>query len=231
MRLLASIMLIVAGFFLSSCHYAQVKNEEERIVPVSAFDKVLVKGSFTIMLEQGNEPGLKIRGLKETLETVDVDSDPDSGWLKLTRDKFSLSSPEVVLRFSDLNKIKVEGGATIKTDGYLDLKELEVRVEGGANIKMKMKSNNVGLRGEGGVVFELEGVSSRLAADLSGAAYLKAANFESDTAYVQIEGVGFATLHVNKYLDAHLEGMGKISYSGDPEVNQSVDGLGKIEQN
>jgi hypothetical protein len=144
MRLITSILLVIfVGFSLPSCHYAQVKDEEEMTIAVSEFDKIFVKGSFTIMLEQGSAPGVKIRGLKETLETVDVNSKAESGWLELTRDKFSLSSPEVTLRFEDLSKIRIEGGATVKTDGYLDLKELEVRVEGGANVKMKMKSGKV----------------------------------------------------------------------------------------
>lgn len=231
MRLITSILFVfLVGFSFSACHYAQVKDEEEMSVPVSEFNKVFVKGNFTIRLEQSGRPGVHIRGLKETLETIDVNSDAESGWLELRRDRFSLNSPEVILQFSDLEKIKIEGGATIETKGYLNLNELEVQVEGGANIKLKMKADKVDISGEGGGVFELEGASPQLSARLSGAAYLKAADFTTDSTSVQIEGLGFATLHVNKYLNAHLEGLGKISYSGDPVVDQSVDGLGKIER-
>ncbi|PTN10040.1 putative autotransporter adhesin-like protein [Mangrovibacterium marinum] len=231
MRLFISICwILMLGISLSSCNYARVEDEEEKIFAPGTFDKLYVKGNFNILLEQGPQSGLRIRGLKETLETVDVKSDPSTGWLRLTRDKFSLNSPRVILRFLDLNQIRIEGGATIKTDGYLDLQDLAVSVEGGANIKMKMKARKLDLSGEGGVVYELQGVSRQLTARLSGASYLKASEFETDTADIHIEGVGFAAIHVNQYLNARLEGMGKISYSGTPQVNQSVDGLGTIEQ-
>ena len=73
MRLVTSILLfLIGGFSFSACHYAQVKDEEEKTIAVSEFDKIYVKGSFTILLEQDDQPGINIRGLKETLNTVDA---------------------------------------------------------------------------------------------------------------------------------------------------------------
>ncbi|WP_163713124.1 GIN domain-containing protein [Mangrovibacterium lignilyticum] len=223
-------LLLLLSFSVSftACHYSRVDDEEEKSIPVTEFDKIYVKGNFTILLEQGTEPALTIRGLKETLETTEVTSDTLSGWLKLSRDKFSLSSPQLVIRFRDLSRLRIEGAATVETAGYLDLNDLDVRVEGGARLDLKMKAQKVSLRGEGGVVYELEGVSRRLESNLQGAAYLKASAFETDTADINIEGVGVATIHVNDLLKAHMEGMGKISYTGDPEIDQRIDGLGKI---
>jgi len=229
MRHISSIIiLLLVSYSFVACHYSKVAEDERREVPIENFDKIYVKGSFSILLEQSNEPFLQMRGLPETLESVKVKSDPMTGWLELSRDKFSMSSPDLVIGFQDLSHVRIEGGASIHSDGFLDLGDLDIRVEGGANINLKLKAQTIHLRGEGGVVYEIEGVASRLDSELFGVAYLKASALETDTAVVRIEGLGVASLKVNKLLKADMQGMGKISYQGDPEVDQSIEGLGKI---
>lgn len=222
------VLISLVCFSFTACHYSHVKDQEEKTIPVENFDKIYVKGSFNILLEQRNEPSLEIKGLKETIESVMVERDSITGWLELSREKFSMSSPDLVIGFKNLESIRIEGGANIRTDGFLDLQDIDIRVEGGAKMKLKMKARNIRLRGEGGVVYELEGVSKRLHAELYGVAYLNASTLETDTADVVIEGVGIASLKVNELLKARMEGMGKITYVGDPEVDQDIQGLGKI---
>jgi len=231
MRHFISILLLsTVFFFFMGCHFSHVADDEERTVPIEDFDKIYVRGSFNILLEQGDKPGLKMVGIKETLETVNVSSDTVTGWLTLSRDKFSMSSPDLVIGFKNLEKIRIEGGASVRSDGYLDMEDIHIRVEGGAKIKLKLKARSIYLRGEGGVVYDLEGVSEQLHSELYGVAYLNAADLETDTAFVEIQGVGIASLKVNDLLKARMEGMGKISYTGDPEVDQSIEGVGKISQ-
>jgi len=231
MRQIISIVIFsLVCYSFMACHYSKVAEEEQRVVPIENFDKIYVKGSFSILLKQSDEPYLRMRGLAETLESVNVKSDSTTSWLELSRDKFSMSSPDLVIGFTDLNQVRIEGGASVHSDGFLDLKDLEIRVEGGANINLKLKAQTIHLRGEGGVVYDIEGVVNRLESELFGVAYLKASTLETDTAVVRIEGLGVASLKVNKLLKANMQGMGKISYQGDPEVDQSIEGLGKISQ-
>ena len=223
------VVVLLAGWLpFSSCNYSNVRDEEERTVAVSDFSKIRVKGSFNILLEQGSEPGLLIRGLRESLETVNVVNDTVLGQLELSRDKLSLSSPDLIIRFTQLDELRIEGGATVNSNGYLNLKKISIGVEGGARVNLSLKATEIHLRGEGGVVYELRGVAPRLESNLFGVAYLNAGDLLTDTVRIRVEGVGVASLHVNKFLKADLEGMGRITYSGDAELEQSVQGLGKI---
>lgn len=222
------LLLTTLSFLLVSCNYAKLQDDEKRDYSIEEFSQLYVKGSFTIKLVQADQVGMTIEGFKESLETINVDQDEASGELRLTRDKFSLSSPEVTLKYTQLNQIHIEGGANVSTEGYADLNNLTIRVEGGANLNLKLKVNQLSLRGEGGVVYQLMGVGHKMESTLVGAAYIKAAEFNTDSASIRIEGVGIADLNVNDYLNATVEGMGAVSYKGDPEVDQSIQGLGKV---
>jgi len=229
MKWIVSILLIVLGGILFvSCHYSKVAEERERVVAVRSFDRISVQGGFSVSLEQGNENGLIIRGLNESLETTIVENDTLEGWLRVSREKLSLNSPHLVIRVKELREIVVEGGAKIMSEGYLDLKELQVSVEGGAKVDLKAKAEVIKLTGEGGVVFDLEGVCSKLTANLYGAAYLDAEALNTDTAQINLQGVGYARIDVNDLLDAHVEGVGKVRYTGSPKVLKHIEGLGKI---
>ncbi|WP_372776333.1 head GIN domain-containing protein [Mangrovibacterium sp.] len=225
------IFLLVLPVFLLmgfSCHYPRNGEDEERAIVVADFDKLEVKGSFTIVLEQASEPGVTIRALPESIETVTVFNDSVSGRLEISRDKFSLNSPELHIRFRKLEQLHIEGGTSLQTEGYIEVDDLAVSVEGGGHIIFKLKANKLELRGEGGVVYELEGVCRNLNSSLYGASYLKGSDLIVDSAEVRIEGMGVASIQVNSYLQAKLKGMGKITYLGDPDVVQSIEGLGQI---
>lgn len=223
------IILFLTGLLpLAACTYSNIQDEEERQIPVSDFRNIYVQGGFLIRLEQGSETGVKARGLKETLRTLDVRTDSIAGTLTIKRDKFSMSSPELVIRFRELNSLRIEGGATVDTEGYLNVGVLQVRVEGGAKVNLKLKADEVKLRGEGGVVFNLEGVSRKMESDLFGVSYLKARELVTDTAKINIEGVGVASICVNQYLKARMQGLGKLNYTGNPVVDQNIEGLTKI---
>lgn len=231
MRQIVSIVILsLVSFSFEACHYSTVADEEQRVVPIENFDKIYVKGSFSILLEQSDVPYLRMRGLAETLESVNVKSDSTAGRLQLSRNKFSMSRPDLVIGFTDLNQLRIEGGASVRSDGFLGLEDLDIRVEGAANINLKLKAQTIHLRGEGGVVYNIEGVANKLDAELFGVAYLKASTLETDTVIVRIEGLGVASLKVNKLLKANMQGMGQINYQGDPQLEQSIEGLGKISQ-
>lgn len=222
---------LLAGMIpLAACTYSNIQDDTEREFEVADFNRIYVQGNFTIKLEQGTEHGVKVKGMKESVQTVEAKTDSITQTLEISRDKFSMSSPELIIRCKQLDGIRIEGGATVDSEGYLDVDKIDIRVEGGAKINLKLKANSVKLRGEGGVVFDLEGFTRKMESDLFGMSYLKARNLETDTTLINVEGISVATIRVNKYLKARMQGIGKINYIGDPELEQSVEGLTKISQ-
>ena len=51
---------------------------------------------------------------------------------------------------------------------------------------------------------------------------IKAGSLNSDTAFVNISGLGSATLRVNDLLDVNISGGGSVRYYGDPSVDSRI---------
>lgn len=222
--------LLLALFLFESCTYTNIQDNTEREFQVGDYNRIYIKGSFAVKIEQGTESEVIVKGMKESVQTVEVSTDTLNQTLLITREQFSMSNPELTIRCRALNGIRIEGGASLISDGYLDLDTIDIRVEGAATLNLKMKAKTVHVRGEGGVIVELEGYTSTLDAKLFGASYLKARELHTDSIRVHVEGVGVAVVNVDKYLNTRVLGLGKISYVGNPDIDQSSEGLTKIEQ-
>lgn len=223
-------ILLLSLMLLQSCTYTNVQDDTEREFEVADYQRICIQGSFAVKLEQGSKPGVSVKGMKESVQTVDARTDTLSKTLIITRDQFSMSNPELTIRCRNLDGIRIEGGATLNSEGYLDLDTINIRVEGAAKLALKLKAKSIHIRGEGGVIFELEGYTSSLDANLFGASYLKARELQTDSTRIHIEGVGVAVVNVDKYLKTRMLGLGKINYAGNPDIDQSGEGLTKISQ-
>jgi len=98
----------------------------------------------------------------------------------------------------------------------------DARVVNLAGEKLRVKLAGAGNIVAAGKVTEQEVV-------LTGAGRYDAENLESEKASIAINGAGGATIWVTKSLDATINGMGSVSYYGDPQVTQHITGLGKVE--
>ena len=116
----------------------------------------------------------------------------------------------------------------LKTKGYLDLNDIYVGVEGGAKIELDMKARNVEINGEGGVLFELDGVADRLKVHLTGAGHVDASELKTKDVTFRVEGVGTGSVYATETLHAQIEGVGKVKYRGNPDVTKNIDGLGSV---
>ena len=122
----------------------------------------------------------------------------------------------------------IEGGISLETKGYIDLKDFYLHVEGGANIEMNMKANKLKVIGQGGVKLEFNGVADLLDATLSGAGYIDAIDLKTKETDVRIEGVGAGSVYATDILNATISGVGKIRYKGEPKVNKKIEGIGLV---
>jgi hypothetical protein len=201
---------------------------DTRTYAVQPFTKIHLEGTFKVILEQGILPGLRIKTDEENFKYISVESDSQSLSLKITKKHFDFDELVLYISFKDLDELYVEGGISLETKGYIDLKDFYLHVEGGANIEMNMKANNVKVIGQGGVKIEFDGVANELDATLSGAGYLDAIDLKTKRSDFKIEGVGAGSVYATDELNATISGVGKIRYKGDPKVFKKIEGIGLV---
>lgn len=203
-------------------------DSDTRTYQVQPFTKIYLEGTFKVILEQGNQSGLRIKTDEENFKYIDVQSDSHSLSLKITKKHFDFDQLILYVTFKELEELVIEGGICLETKGYIDLKDFYLNVQGGADIEMNVKVNKMKVKGEGGVKMEFDGIADELEASVSGAGYLDAIDLKSKKVDIRIEGVGAASVFATENLYATISGIGKIRYKGEPEVFKKIEGIGLV---
>lgn len=201
---------------------------DTRTYNIQSFTKIYLEGTFKVILEQGMQPGLRIKTDEDNFKYIDVQSDTETLSLKIVKKHFDFDKLILYVTFRDLEKLVIEGGVSLETKGYVGLKDFYLHVEGGASIEMNMKAGKVKVIGEGGVKFKFDGVADELDASVSGAGYLDAIDLKTKNCDIKIEGVGAGSVYATESLNATISGVGKIRYKGDPHINKKIEGVGIV---
>jgi len=197
--------------------------------PVKDFSSIYLKGGFKVYLIQDSKAGLTIKTRDEdVLDKIDVDNRGDELRIEVTRDYLPYERIRLYITFNDLHELKMDGGLNVYSEGYLDLNDFLLHVQGGAKVDLRMKADEVEVIGEGGVMIDLNGVAKSLSVELSGAGHVDAGELQTKHVDFKIEGVGTGNVYATETLNARIEGVGKIRYKGEPRVIQNIEGLGSV---
>lgn len=214
---------------------ADSKQDEDwnsKTYELNDFNEIYLEGGYKVYLIQGDENSLTVRASDDDVfDYLEVNNNSESLRLKVEREHFNFDRISLYITFKELEKVKIEGGVTLKTKGYLNLNDFEIHVEGGAKIELDLKANNVEITGEGGVLYELDGVAETLDVHLSGAGHVNASELKTRNVTFKVEGVGTGSVYATETLYAKIEGVGKVKYRGNPKVTKDIDGLGTVSGN
>lgn len=213
---------------------SQAQNDSDwasKTYDISDFKQLYIEGGYKVFLSQGNECGLKVKATgDDVFEVLQVKQYGDELRLDVKREKFDFDRINLYITFKDLEKVEIQGGVSLKTNGYIDLDDFYIHVEGGAKIEMNLKANDIEIYGEGGVLFDLSGVAESLNVKVTGAGHVDAEDLKTKDVTFAIEGVGTGSVYATQSLDAKIQGVGKVKYKGDPKVTQYIDGLGSVKR-
>jgi hypothetical protein len=228
-------LIFALGLLVSKLLAMPVMPEEQpwddtntRTYNIQPFTKIYLEGSFKVILEQGNQAGLKIKTDEDNFKYIDVQSDAQTLSLKIVKKHFDFDELVLYVTFKDLEELVIEGGIRLETKGYVDLKDFYLHVEGGASVEMNIKASKIKVIGEGGVKFEFDGIADKLDASISGAGYLDAIDLKTKSCDISIQGVGAGSVYATESLNATISGVGKIRYKGDPHVYKKIEGVGIV---
>lgn len=228
MKRLFSLSILLCIFSISVFAHSD-EDWNTKTYKLDKFSEIYIEGGYRIHLIQGDENKVVVKANdSDVFDYLQVKQWNDELRIDIEPDHIELDRIALYITFKEMDKLHIEGGVKLFTDGYLDLKDFDMYVGGGAKIEMNMKADEVKIVGEGGVLFELDGIAKSLEVNLSGAGHVDADDFKVKDATVKIEGVGTGSVHATETLYARIEGVGKVSYKGNPDVTKDVDGLGSV---
>jgi len=199
---------------------------------VGDFNEIFLKGGYKVYLIQGDENSVKVKASDDSVfDYIKIKNSGNELKISVKREHFDYDRIILYITFKELENVNIEGGVKLRTEGYLDLNSFNMYVAGGAKIELNIKADDVHIIGEGGVLFELNGVTDNLDIKISGAGHVDADDLRSKDVSIKIEGVGTGTVYATETLFAKIEGVGRVRYSGNPKVTRHVEGLGSVKRN
>jgi hypothetical protein len=212
-------LLILSGltlFLTAACHHgmrAEVKgsgNRQTQKREVAQFTSITTDGAFTIEVVCQKDVSLEIEGDDNVLPLVTTEV--SSNVLRLGNSKsYSVNQPIVVkISVPNLEALSVNGA------GKLDITKLD-------NEKFELDVN-------GAPSIIVSGTTKLVDIDTNGAAKIDTHNLRAAKAVVDSKGVSKVDLGVSDQLDVTVSGPSQVTYRGDPVVNKTINGPGKIEK-
>ncbi len=224
------VISVIFATILSVAVYAQEEDSmDSKNFEVGDFSEIMLDGAFKVYLIQGDHCNVQVKCTNnDVFDDIKIRRFENEVEIKLDQSFFKYNVVSLYITFKTLEKLEIEGGVNLKTNGYLDLNNFAVNIEGGANIDLDLKAKNIEVYGEGGFLFELKGVADKLDVTIKGAGHMSAADLKTKDVSFTVAGFGTGSVYATNTLNAKIEGVGKLRYKGDPKVNQYIDGLGSV---
>jgi hypothetical protein len=214
MRKLACLLFLVV--FAAGCHGqfgAQIKGSGKRELQkreVAEFTSISTEGAFTVEVTCGKDRSLEVEGDDNVLEYVTSDVSGNTLRLK-NRKNYSTSEPvKFKISVPNLDGLSVNGA------GHIDVKGVN-------NDKFEIDTN-------GAATIVVSGNTKVIDVGANGAGKVDAHNLHADRGIVDSRGVARIDVDVKSQLDVSVQGPSTVTYLGDPVVNKSVQGTGKVEK-
>lgn len=108
---------------------------------------------------------------------------------------------------------------------------MEIHADGASRVNMNVIADEIHSYSRGAAMIELSGSTGLLIKDMQGAGVFHGLHLDAHKAQVNLDGVGKISVNVEESLDASVNGVGKVEYTGSPKnLDKKVSGLGKIIQ-
>jgi len=199
------------------------------------FDEVIASSALRLNIQNSDEFKVELSGEKEMVRDVVVEQRGDNLKLDINRDmKWWLFNdrdelPLVNISMPIVNYLELSGACKANVIGF-DNESITMKLNGASRGRVNADYEEVSIDLEGASVLLMVGKADILEANLSGASKLSAYEFRVENVSVNASGASKAEVYAKDYLTAGSSGFSKITYRGQPNINQKTDGLGDIKR-
>ncbi len=222
-------IILMAVMVFSVSAYGQENGTETRKYETGKFTELFLEGAYGVELVQGRTNSLEVSvSDPKAFDYLNITNKGDLLHLHVDRKPFDFTRMTLHITFKDLERLRIYGSIKLESRGYLDLNDLDVLLEGGAKVKLQAKARRISVENKGGALVELMGITDVLNVRTAGAGHVNAEELKARDVDFTIEGVGTGKVFATNTLKATIKGAGKITYKGDPDVRENIEGLGSV---
>ena len=179
---------------------------------VSGFDGVELRGVGNLFIEQTGHESLTVEAEKDVVSEITTRV-VDGRLIIGTESNAALHTTRPInfhLTVKNLNSLAVLGAANAEATG-IETDNLTVAIDGAGTVRM-------------------EGLANEQAVEVSGTSTYLAENLQSRDVNIVVAGAGSAVVNAREKLDAEISGVGSVEYVGDPNIQQTISGAGRVSE-
>ena len=210
---LVVVLFVITGAACKHGIHTGVRGSGQRVVQkrnVQPFKSIATEGAFNIEVVCQKDLSLEIEGDDNIVDLVGTDV--SNNVLHLNNIKnYSVGEPvEIRISVPDIEGLSVSGAGTIDVSG-LKNEKFEIDSSGAPQIRVSGSTNVVDI-------------------DSNGAAKIDTHNLRAAKGVVDSKGVSNIEVDVRDELDVTISGPSTVTYQGDPAINKTIHGPGKLER-
>jgi len=220
---------------IQSCTFNFIRgngNIVEKEIFISDYNAIRFSGGATIFYEQQTdaEPYLRVEIDENLLPLLMIES--ANGTLSIrNQHDVNISATKFVVYTNSIGLKKLDASGAIKMNfkNKLTTDQLNINVSGSGNIVAnQIECDIIKIESSGSSSIMLSGTANELYCFISGSGKVKADTMIADNVYCEIAGSGDFDVYAKTFLKVSISGTGKVRYKGEPKIEKSISGMGKV---
>ena len=225
-NLLTVLFVMLMAMLLVSCDTEDPGplQEETKEYSIIDFDQLEMGSGFNIRVEEASTFKVRVEGDRRNINDLDVFKSGTSLIIRYDENSERHHQTFITVEMPSLRKINFSGGSVSVISGFESDEELDIILLGGSICQLDAGYKSIDLSVSGGSVMKLHGLGDELKADISGASTLSAFDYPVGRADVVLTGASDAKLTVSDELRVNASGASRVSYRGNPQVEETSTG-------
>ena len=223
---------LLAIAVLPSCRFRCTKGSGHHVsenTKVSNFTRISVSGGFKVTLKQDSSLNVSVNADDNLVKYIHVESDGNE--LKIYTKKNMCPSGEmtVTIGLRNLERLKGSGAISFVSDGKINAKDLDIKLNGASNVDMDLTAGNVSTQTAGASQINLKGQATSHRIEMTGNGNVRAFDFVVGKYEIRTTGASDCEINVLNDLQVNATGASDVKYKGNPaNVNTSKLGAATV---
>ena len=224
------VLLLFASFQLT---FAQTSQKRD----VSAFSEISLRVSANVHLQQGSTQSVEVKGKEESLKKLITEVNDRKLVIRFPNEtffnKWNPGPIDIYITVPQIDGLSISGSGSITSEGKIESRILDLAISGSGDIKLgdlKAEKVSSALSGSGNIHLSGSQNAVNLKIAISGSGNVKGIDFPADNVDIKISGSGNCWVNSIKKLTVHLAGSGNVVYRGNPTIDSSIAGSGKVKE-
>jgi len=226
--LLPLIFGLSSALLLTSCGEKGEGDTVTRQLTVPAFEGVDLRIAGDVILTEGPTQKVEVQGQENIINQLETDVENGTWEIEFDNRVRDYDKLKVYITLPKLRRVVTSGSGSIMGLSTFTTSDLAVNVSGSGSTNLATTATNVDARISGAGNIELAGTTTNQSVRISGSGKYRSFGLRSDNCDVNISGSGDTEVTANTTLRADISGSGSVRYKGQPTINFSGNGSGRL---